>query len=231
MADRDHARPAITASGDGGASEQAVPVGFVAELQADMAALAASQIVFGIFGAERHHATQRVGAVQRAARATQHLDLLQGVEIDEIAVGVGETADRERVRHRDAVGLDQHAVAAEPADADVADAETPETRRHRDARLVAEQILEVAHQTFVHRLAVDHIDSVRHIGQGARRARGDDDFAVEFMNDAAAVGGRGAVGRDGFRSGGLRERRSGGQGKAKREGQGQRIRMHGGLVS
>ena len=221
MAYRHQSRPAFAAERRGGAAEQAVPVALVAELEAEVAVLAVLEVIRGILGDEGDNAAERVGAVQRTGRAAHYLDALERVEVDEVAVGVGEAADRERVRHRDAVDLDAHAVAAEAADADVAEAEAAGAVGHGDAGLVAEQVLEVADQQLVHALAFDHVDRVRHVGDGALGAGGGDHDAAEFGGDVVVgIGRRG--GRKGLRAG------DAGQGDA--QGQGQQGRTHAGLV-
>ena len=214
-----HARPAFAAERGRSAAEQAVPTAFMTELEPEVGIPAGLQIVRGILGDERHHAAECVGAVKRTGRAAHHFDALERVEVDEVAVGVGEAADGERVRHRDAIGLDAHAIAFEPADADAADAETPEAGRGGDARFVAEQVLQVAHQGIVHALAVDHVDRVGHVDDGALGAGGGNDDAIE-LGYAAICGRRrrrrgGSFGVGGFAMGDGHA----GQRQAQREGQ------------
>ena len=201
-ADRRHARPALAAEGDGGARAQAIPLAVVAEPQSGVGILARLQVVRRILGHERNGAAQRVGAVQRAGGTAHDFDPLEGVDVDEIAVGIGEAADREGIRHGDAVGLDAHPVAAEAADADVADAEAAIGLADGDSGFVAEQVLEVADQVLVHLRAVDLVDGGGHVGDGAFGAGGDHDHAIEVAGvvGAAVRMGRGCglgVGGDG----------------------------------
>src|SRR5690606_5450226 len=156
----------------------------------------------------------RIRAVKRTGGATHDFGTLERVHVDEVAVGVGEAADGEGVRHHDSVGLDAHPVAAQAADADVADTEAAEVLAHGDAGLVAEQVAQVAHQQLVHALAGDHVDRVRHVGDVALGAGGGDDHAVELGRG----GGGGGRGGDSLRriGGGVR----GGRGIGQQRGQG-----------
>ena len=200
MADRDQSRPAVAAERGGRAAEQAVPAAVVAELEAKVGVLAFLQVIRRVLGDEGDGAAQRIGAIQRTGGAAHDFHALERVQVDEVAVGVGEAADGERIRYRDAIGLDAHAVTAQAADADVAQAETAEAAADGDAGFVAEQVLEVADQQFVHAFAFDHIDRVGHVGDGAFAARGGDLHAFEFIDGGAGIGGS-----FGVRAGGKRQ--------------------------
>jgi hypothetical protein len=219
--DRDQSRPAIAAERCRGTGEEAIVFAFVAELETEGAVLAVFQIIGWVLGLEGNHPAQRVGAVQGAARATHHFHALERVEVDEVAVGVGETADGERFGYRDAIGFHPHAVAAQAADADVAQAEAANVRSHRDARLVAEQVFQVAGDLPVHFLAVDRGDRGRHVLERTLGARGRDHDAAELV-DSSRSRGKQRVGLGWRRAcAGLRLRGVGGSGDSEIQGRGQ----------
>ncbi len=137
MADHCQAAPAFTTERGGGAAEQALPVAFVTQLEAEVGVLAVPQIVGGILGDERHHATERIGTVKGTGGPAHDFHLLDRVQIDQVATGVGEAADRECIGDGNAVGLDPYAIAIQPADAETAHAEAAEAGSDADARLVA----------------------------------------------------------------------------------------------
>ena len=195
MAHADQAAPALAAERRGGVAEQAIPAAVIAKAEAEVRILPVVEIVRRVTGDEGHHAAERVRAVQRTGRSTHDLDLLQRIEVDEVAVRIREAADRERIRHRDAIGLDAHAVALQAADAETAQAEAAEAGGHRDAGLVAHQALDVAHQAVVQFLAIDDTDRVGYVGDGALAARGGDLDALELPR--GGVGGRFGTGMAG----------------------------------
>ena len=191
MAHRDQARPSLATEGGGCTGEQALVRAVEADPGAEVRGIPGTPIVRRVLGHERDHPAERVGAVQRARRTTHHLDALERVQIDEVAVGTGEAADRERVRHRDAVGLDAHTVATEATDADVVEAETTEAAADGDAGLVTEQIGDVPHQQRVHARTVDDVDGGGHIADRPLCAGGGDDDLVELAHLALGRGENG----------------------------------------
>ncbi|GGK12551.1 hypothetical protein [Luteimonas terricola] len=79
-------------------------------------------------------------------------------------------------------------VAGLGAHAD-ADAEAAEAGAHGDARLVAEQVLEVADDQFVHALTIDDADGIGHVDNHALGAGGGDRDAVELDGARSGRGG------------------------------------------
>jgi len=181
VVDVDHAAPARAAEGGGHPAEQALPVAVVAQLQADVGALVVAQVIGRVLGDEGDHATQRVGAVQRTGRAAHDFHPLERFQVGEVAVGAGEAADGEAARHGDAVGLDQHAVAVQPADAEAAQAEAGHAAGHRDARFVADQVGDVVDELPVQLFAFDHIDRGGDVGDRAAGAGGGDLDAFQVV--------------------------------------------------
>ena len=183
-----HRAPALAAQRGGGAGRQAAPVAFIAELQPDVAVLARDQVVDRIAGHERDHAAERIRAVQGAGRAAHDLHLLERVQVDEIAVGVGVAADQEGIGHGDAIGLDPHPVSVQAADAEPAQAEAADAGGHRHARFVAHQVLDVAGQGLVQALAVDHVHRGGHVHDRPFGAGGGDLDAGEFVHGRGGIG-------------------------------------------
>ena len=194
VAHADQAAPALAAEGRGGVAEQAVPAAVEAEAEAEVRILAVIEIVRRILGDERHDAAERIRAVQRTGRPAHDLDLLQRVQVDEVAARVGEAADRERVRYRNAIGLDAYAIAFQAADAEATQAEAAEAGGHGHAGLIAHQCLDVADQAVVQFLAIDDADRVRHIRDGALAARGGNLDARQFIRIGAGGRGRSRIG-------------------------------------
>ncbi|MNI41308.1 hypothetical protein D3C73_955580 [compost metagenome] len=204
--------------GAGDATEQAFPLAVVAELQADVAVLAILQVIGRVLGDEGNHAAECVRAVQRAGRSAHDLHALERVQIGEVAVGVGERADVEAGRHGDAIGLDAHAIAIQAADADAAEAETGGTAADRQARLVADQILDVLHQMPVHLLAVDHIDGGRDIAHCPLGAGGGDLHPIELARVGRGIGSSMGGQRQGHPQGNGKGSRAGHRHRSVRQG-------------
>ena len=140
-----------------------------------------------IAGGEADCASQPVTAIERRCGPAQDFDRFDQADIGVAATARFLRAEGEALRRADAVDLDQHAIAADPADHEILVPRAaqraqrrPEARRctaHRDTRFVTDQILDVGHHVIGDVFGVDHGDGGGHIFDSERRAGcGDDDL-------------------------------------------------------
>src|SRR3989338_6525507 len=169
------------ACGEGGAALPAVIAAVITGFQAGVSVIAFVQIVAGILGQEAHRAANRIAAVQRTGRATDDFHLLDGVEVDVIALGAEETAKGESVRHTDAIDLGQYAVAANAADGKARQAEAITTATDRYAGLVADQILDVLDVLLVDLPFGLYRHGARHLVEGLLGTGGRDGHGIELV--------------------------------------------------
>ncbi len=143
--------------------------------------------VYRIAGGEADCASQPVTAIERRCGPAQDFDRFDQADIGVAATARFLRAEGEALRRADAVDLDQHAIAADPADHEILVPRAaqraqrrPEARRctaHRDTRFVTDQILDVGHHVIGDVFGVDHGDGGGHIFDSERRAGcGDDDL-------------------------------------------------------
>ena len=118
----------------------------------------AVQQVLRIAGAHGDDAGQRIAAVQRGGRATQDLDPLHGIDVEQVAPGGSELADAECIRDRHPVDLHADPVAIQPADRETLPAKAVAIAERIHPGLVAHQVGNRLHLATLHGRAVDFAD-------------------------------------------------------------------------
>ena len=155
-----------------------------------------------VLGDEADHPGQRIAAVQRRRRAAQDLDLLEQVDIHRVAAGTGEAADGEGIGDRNAIDLDRHAVAAEPADREASETEARSLVAYADAGFVAHQVADVMHVAPIDFVAVDHRHGGCDFGGGLFGLAGHHHEGIECLWCVRPAGRRGGEGKGGTEKGG-----------------------------
>ena len=187
-----------------------------------MVALAARQQVLRVAGAPGHDAGQRVAAVQGGRRTAQDFHPLHRLDVQQVAPGGGELADREGLGHRHAVDFHAHPVAVQAADREALPAEAGGIAQRVHARLVADQVGDGVHLAALDRLAIQLADRADHLRGRFGHLAGDHHHAVKLA-DRAAVGVGGLLG--------MRRQRQCGQGEEKTAaGQPPRTNVHAAIV-
>ncbi len=140
---------------DAAAAEASVRIGVGGErLAAD--GLAVRQVRGRIEGGEGHHAGKRIGAVDGGRWPAHDLHLPEQADAERVARRVGEAPHAVALGQADAVHRHLHAVALEAADVEVAEAEARGRTLDRHARLVADEVAQVARGLAEEVLAFDH---------------------------------------------------------------------------
>ena len=89
-------------------------------------------------GQEIDRTTNGIAAIQRRRTTPNDLYRLYRIEIDEVTVGAGQTANAEIIRDTNAIHLNQHPVAGEAADCEITQPKTAGVLPHRNAGQVAD---------------------------------------------------------------------------------------------
>ncbi|MNO81311.1 hypothetical protein D3C76_725490 [compost metagenome] len=132
----------VGATGHGGGFQPAFVRGAVAGLQAGTDVLAWLDDVVRVQGVVADGTTDGVAAVEHRSRTAKDFHALDDLGVDVVALGLGVRTVEETVGNFDTVDLGQNSVTVDAADVVAADPATGTGTAHRNAWLVAHQVLD-----------------------------------------------------------------------------------------
>jgi len=194
---RQHRLPRPRFGGPAGAGQHAVVAPGIADTRTQVRprAIAAREEIGGLTGAVTDDAGECVAAPKGRGRATQYLDLLDRLDVDQIAPGKRKAANAEAFRQRHVVHHHADAVAIEAAYRKPLQAEAAGFGDHADAGLVTHHVADVLSQRALEFAAIDDTDRADHLLDRLGDLACHDHHAIEFngrpCRHAAGIAGAG----------------------------------------